>query len=141
MCLGFVRSRDGTNQGVNSLLEYFCVTNTGYSLQSICLLMVSDAADVGVLSAAGMEECETCDMHNGYKVAQSRTGRLVQSQRKVELNSCPAGVSLMINAHKVGKCFSYSNRLYILHGIAQSMGVAQIRIQVNINYCFLSSSM
>ena len=54
VCLGFFQSRDGTNQGFKSLLEYCFVTNTRYSLQSIFLLMVSDAAAVVVLSAAGM---------------------------------------------------------------------------------------
>ena len=104
MCLGFVCSRDGKNQGVNYLLEYFCVTNTGYSLQSICLLMVSDAAAVGVSLAAGMEERDTCDMHYGDKVGQSATGRIVRSQRNVELDPFHAGVSLMKTAHKVVTC-------------------------------------
>ena len=75
-----------------------------------------------------MEERETFDMHDGDKVGQSVTGRLVQSLSNVELNPFPAGVSLMKTSHKFGTFFSYSNRLYILHGIAQSMGVAQIRI-------------
>ena len=39
----------------------------------------------------------------------------------------------MKTAHKVGTFFSYSNRLGILHGIAQSMGVVQIRTQVDLN--------
>ena len=132
-CLVFVRSRDGTDQGVKSLLEYCCVTNTGYSSQSICSLMVSDAAAVGVSSAVGMEERETCDMDDGDKVGQSATGRLVRSQRNVELNLFPAEVSLMKTSHKVGTFFSYSNCLDILHGIAQSMGVSQIIIQVDLN--------
>ena len=80
--------------------------------------MVSDAAAVGVLLAAGMEERETCDMHDGDKVVQSETGRLVQSLRNVELNPFPTGVSLMKTAHKVGTFFSYSNCLDIVHGIS-----------------------
>ena len=96
-------------------------------------LMMSDAAAMGVLLAVGMEEREKCHMHDGYKVGQSATGRLVRSQRNVELSTFPAGVSLMETAHKVGKCFSYSNRLDIIHGIAQSMGVSQIIIQVDLN--------
>ena len=94
--------------------------------------MVSDVEAVGVSSAAGMEERKACDMKDGYKVGQSATGILVQSRRNVEMNPFPAGVSLMKTAHKVGTCFIYSNRLDILHGIAQSMGVAQIRIQVEL---------
>ena len=78
MCLGFIRSRDGKNQGVKSLLEDFRVTNTGYSLKSICSLMVSDAAAVGVSSAAGTEERDTCDMHDGDRAGQSATVRLVR---------------------------------------------------------------
>ena len=101
--------------------------------------MVSDAAVVGVFSAAGMEERETCDMHDGEKVGQSATGRLVQSWRNVELNTFPAGVSLMKTAQKVDTFFSYINRLDILHGIAQSMGVAQIRIQVDLNGTCISA--
>ena len=66
-------------------------------------------------------------------MGQSATGRLVRSRRNVELNPFPAGVSLMKTAHKVGTFFSYSNLLDILHGIAQSMGVAQIIIQVDLN--------
>ena len=128
MCLGFFWSRDGTNQGANSLLEYFCVTNTGYSLQSIFSLMVSDAEAVGIVLAACMEERETCDMNDGEKVGQSATVRIVLSQRNVELNPFHAGVSLMKNSHKVGTFFSYINSLGILHSIAQSMGVAQIII-------------
>ena len=73
--------------------------------------MVSDAAAVGVLLAAGKEERKTCDMHDGDKLGQSATGKLVQSWRNIELNPCPAGVSLMKTAHKVGTFFSYSNRL------------------------------
>ena len=95
--------------------------------------MVFGAADVGVSSAAGMEDGNTCDMHYGDKVGQSATGRLVRSRRNVELNPFPAGVSLMKTAHKVGTFFSYSKRLGIIRGIAQSMGVAQIRIQVDLN--------
>ena len=45
--------------------------------------MVSDAAAVGVLLAAGMEERKTCDMHDGDKVGQSATGILVLSWRNV----------------------------------------------------------
>ena len=55
MCLGVVWSVDGTNQGIKSLLEDCFFTNTGYILQSICSLMVSDSAAVSVSSAAGME--------------------------------------------------------------------------------------
>ena len=77
VCLRFVRSRDGKNQGVKSLLEDCCVTNTGYSFQSICLLIVSDAAAVDVSSTAGTEERYTCDMHDGDRVGQSATVRLV----------------------------------------------------------------
>ena len=39
----------------------------------------------------------------------------------------------MKTAHKFGTSFSYSNRFDILHGIAKSMGVAQIRIQMGLN--------
>ena len=95
-------------------------------MQSICLLMVSDAAAVGVLSAAGMEDGDTCDMHYRDKVGQSATGRIVRSQRNVELNPFHAGVSLMNFFHKVGTFFSYRNSLSIIHSIAQSMGVVQI---------------
>ena len=133
MCLGFVRSRYGTNQGVNLLLEDCSITNNGCSLKSICSLMASDAAAVGVLLVAGMEERDTCDMYDGYKVGQSVTGRLVQSHRNVELNPFPAGVSLMKTVNKVGTFFSHINRLDILHGISQSMGVVQIRTRVDLN--------
>ena len=110
-----------------------CVINTRYSLQSIFLLVVSDASAVGVLLAAGMEERETCDMHDGEKVGQSVTGRLLRYWKNIELNQFPEGVSLMKTSHKVRTFFSYSNRLDILNGISQSMGVAQIRIQVDLN--------
>ena len=63
--------------------------------------MVSDAAAVGVLLAAGMEERKKCDMHDGNKAGQSATVRLVQYWRNVERNLFPAGVSLMKTAHKV----------------------------------------
>ena len=96
-------------------------------------LVVSDAAAVGVSSRAGMKERETCDMHYGDKVGQSANIRLVQSRRNIELNSFPEWVSLMENSHKVGTFFSYINLLDILHGIAQSTRVAQIRIQVDLN--------
>ena len=118
MCLEFVWPIDGTSQGVKSLLEDFCVNNTGYSLQSICLLMVSYAAAVGVSLAAGMEEREKFNIHDGEKVGQSATGRLIRSRSNVELNPFPTGVSLMKNAHKVGTFFSYSNCLDIVHGIS-----------------------
>ena len=72
-------------------------------------------------------------MHDGEKVGQSATGKLVGYWRNVELNPFPAGVSLMKTAHKVDTFFRYSNRLYILHGIAQSMEVVQIRIQMDLN--------
>ena len=65
-------------------------------------MIVFYAAAVGVLLAAGMGERDTCDMHDGDKVGQSVTGRLVRSWRNVELNLFPAGVSLMKTAHKVG---------------------------------------
>jgi len=39
----------------------------------------------------------------------------------------------MKTTHKVGKLFSYGNCLGILHGIAESIGVAQIRIQVDMH--------
>ena len=92
------------DQGVKSLLEYCCVTNTRYILQSIFLLMVSDAAAVGVLLAAGMEKRKKCDMHDGNKAGQSATVRLVQYWRNVELNTFLAGVSLMKTAQKLA-CF------------------------------------
>ena len=68
--------------------------------------MVSDAAAVSVLLAAGMEESETCDMHDGEKLGQSATGILLLSHRNVELNPFPAGVSLMKTSQKVGTFFS-----------------------------------
>ena len=68
--------------------------------------MVSDAAAVGVLLASGKGDRKTCDMHDGDKVGQSFTGRLVQSRSNVELNMFPTGVSLMKNSHKFGECFS-----------------------------------
>ena len=82
-------------------MEDCFVTKTVYSLQSIFLLMVSDAAAVGVSSEAGMEERETCYMHDGDKLGNSATGRLAQYWGGVELYPFPAGISLMKTAHKV----------------------------------------
>ena len=72
-------------------------------------------------------------MHDGDKTVQSETGGLVRSRRNVEPKPSPTGVSLMKKYNKVGTFFSYSNGLVILHGIAQSMGVVQIRTQVDLN--------
>ena len=133
VCLGFVRCRDSTNDGVKNLLESCCLKNTGKRLQSICALMVSDQAAVGVSSATRMDERESCDMHDGDKVGQSTTGRLVRSRNKIVLNPFTEGVALMKLAHKLGTYFSYSNRLDVLHVIAKSIAVPQIRIQVDLN--------
>ena len=80
-----------------------------------------------------MEESKTCDMHDGEKLGQYTTGKLVQSWRNVELNPFPAGMSLIKTDQKVGTFFSYRNRLDIIYGIVQSIGVAQIIIQVYLN--------
>ena len=72
-------------------------------------------------------------MHDGDKVGQSTTGRLVRSRNNIVLNPFTAGVALMKLAHKLGTYFSYSNRLDVLHVIAKSIAVPQIRIQVDLN--------
>lgn len=133
VCIGFVRSKDGTNEGVKDLLVNCCLKTTGCTLGSICSLMVSDGAAVGVSTAAGIEERESCDMHDGDKVGQSATGRLLRSRRGTPVNPFPDGVALMKLAHKVGTHFSYSNRLDVLHRHAKGMEVAKIRIQVDLN--------
>jgi hypothetical protein len=42
-------------------------------------IRMSDSAASGVTRAAEIEEEETCDMHDGGKVGQSATGRLVRT--------------------------------------------------------------
>ena len=133
VCLGFVRSTDGTNEGVKNLLEDCCLRSTGQSLRSLCSLMVSDQAAFGVSSAAGMDERESCDMHDGDKVGQSATGRLIRYRKNNPVNPFPSGVAVMKKAHRVGTYFSYSNRLDVLHAIAALMTVPKIRIQVDLN--------
>ena len=72
-------------------------------------------------------------MHDGYKVVQCATGRLVRSHAKVVVKSFVEGVSLMNLAHKVGTHFSYSNWLDILNGLVELTEVPKIRIQVDLN--------
>ena len=95
--------------------------------------MVSDSANLGVSSASGIEERESCDMHYGYKVGQCATGRLVRSRSKFIVNPFVEVVSLINLTHKVVTHFSYSNLLDILHGLVESMEFPKIRIQVDLN--------
>ena len=115
------------------MLEVCCIKNTRYTLQLLFCLMVSDSADLGVSSAAGIEERESCDMHDGDKVGQCVTCRLVRSRAKVVVNPFFEGVFLMKLVQKVGTNFSYSNWLYILNGLVESTEVTKIRIQVDLN--------
>jgi hypothetical protein len=133
ICIGFKYSPQNKDADVAALFDATCLERCGYALIALAGCMVSDSAASGVSRAAEIEVEETCDMHDGDKVGQSATGRLLRTRKKHPVNPFVVGVALMAAAHAMGVHFSYGNRFTVLCAFATTLACASIKIKVDLN--------
>ena len=133
ICVGFVATLLSTAPIVAGLFNTILIERTGYTLLSLCGLMVSDRAALAVSVKAGINEAEACDMHDGNKVGEAATGKLTRSRMGECVNPFPAGVALLSKAHSMAVHFSYGSRRDELLVFAKSLESAEIMLKVDHN--------
>ena len=134
--IGFVRCHDGRAEGVANLIKELLHERLDRKLNDVANLMVSDGAAKKVAEYCEIDEVETCMMHDGDKIGQSATGKLVRSIETVVVNPFDKGLSVVKKAHAVALWFSIGDRTSKLFEAADSLqdsDVPKVRLQLDHN--------
>ena len=82
--------------------------------------MVTERAAIGLLTYLDLDKREAYNMHDGEKLGQAATGKLIRPKNKRVLNPFPSGVALMNLSTKVEK-FIYRTRINNIHKICETI--------------------